>query len=286
MKTKDDEPRAADSGPLHPEGVVTLADHNYFPGLEVLHRSVQESHPVPVLCYDIGLTARQRRRAAELEGLTVLPVPSTPEIELVRAARPDAPIAKQGKREWPIWICPFLIAESRLRRALWIDCDAVVLRDLGELFAMLDEGPVFTPENFAPEVTPNAPELYDLLPIERDFDPSLPVVNAGVSGWDLERDANCLDAYRLAARRAFEDPRIKEAISWWDQGCLVWAIQATGSEGRVVETNRWNLCAKGTRAEGRRYRWGPGVLDELRRDVPEAAILHWNGLPVPWGKGR
>lgn len=264
------------------EAVVTLADANYFPGLEVLHRSVQESHPVPVLCYDIGIDPAQARRARSIPNLEIVPIPETERIRKVRGAGGDRKLAKRGKREWPLWICPYLIAASPYRRTIWLDCDTVCLRNLKELYDLLEDGPVFTPENLAPELTANRPELYDLLPIERDFDIDEPVVNAGVSAWDLRRDAELLEAYGFAVERAFEDERIKEAISWWDQGALVWALQKTGQEGRVLEHLRWNLCIKHTRVAGKSYDWGPEVLEELRADVPDANLIHWNGFNVPW----
>jgi len=263
-------------------GVITLADANYFPGLRVLYRSIRDSYPVGVACFDIGLSEEQRAWAEQQEGLCILPVPETEDIALVRRASKDRRLAKRGKREWPLWICPFLIAASPFRRTFWIDCDAVVLRDLEQLFDMLDEGPVFTRENLAPDRTANSPALYRLLPIERTFDPALPVLNAGVSGWDLERDRDILEAYGHPVREAFRSTKVKKAISWWDQGALIWGVQSTGQEHRVATSTRWNLCVKHTVAAERSYAWDESVLDELRRDVPDAAVLHWNGYQVPW----
>ena len=45
-------------------GVVTLADENYFPGLELLAQSVQADYPVPIVCFDIGLSREQKIRLA------------------------------------------------------------------------------------------------------------------------------------------------------------------------------------------------------------------------------
>jgi hypothetical protein len=102
------------------------------------------------------------------------------------------PLRKVGKRVWPLWICPFLIAASLYRRVFWLDADWGVLRDLGRLFDFLASGPVFTLENLAPELTANKPALCALLP----------TVNGGVSGWDLVRDAAALAAYQLPILRA------------------------------------------------------------------------------------
>jgi len=267
-------------------GIVTLADSHYFPGLEMLYLSAQESFPVPVACFDVGLTDGQKARAVrDYPGLSILPMPETADIAAVRRSFSDAqPLAKTGKRVWPLWACPFLIEASPFDRVFWLDCDIVILRNLGGIFSLLDDGPVFTPENLAPEKTPNKPQLYDLLPIDRAFDRARPTVNGGVSGWDLKRDRDALQAYMHPIRRACDDPRVRDAISWHDQGALLWAIQKTGLEHRVQPTSAWNLCVAHTRAAGKAYDWNPAVLQELRRDVPEANLLHWNGYAVPWAR--
>ena len=266
-------------------GIITLADSHYFPGLEMLYISAQESLPTPIACFDIGLSESQKVLAAnEYPLLSILPLPDSADVAKVKTSFSTAPaLMKPGKRVWPLWLCPFLIAASPFQRVFWVDTDIVVLRRLSELFAMLDEGPVFTPENLAPEMTPNKPELYSLLPIERPFDPMKPTVNGGVSGWDLERDREALEAYMYPIRRACEDLSVREAISWHDQGALIWAVQKMGLEHRVSDTWQWNLCARHTSAFDKPYNtWDKSVLDILRREVPEANLLHWNGLPVPW----
>ena len=270
------------------EGIVTLADHNYFDGLRLLHASVQADYPVPITCYDLGLTEDQRRQAARhMPAVTIRPIPDTPQIAAIRRDLDGPPLAKREKRQWPLWICPFLIAAAPFRRVFWMDCDMVVLRDLRGLFRLLDDGPVFTPENNAPQKTANDPELYRLLPIERPFDLHTPLVNGGLSGWDLERDRDALAGYMYPIEAALQDPRIRSAISWHDQGCLIWSIQSRGLEGRVTPTWRWNLCVRHTRIAGQAFRADDaGVLERLRAAVPDAAIVHWNGATVPWLLGK
>lgn len=264
-------------------GIVTLADANYFPGLLTLWRSVQESAPMPVACFDIGLTDEQRREAAGYADLLILPVPEIEPIRTIREAMSSAPpLAKANKRVWPLWICPVLIAHAPFRRVFWMDCDLVVLRDLATLFGFLDDGPVFTIENNAPEATPNKPALYALLPIGRPFDPNLPHVNAGVSGWDLGRDRAALDAYLYPVFRACEDERVRAAVSWHDQGALIWAIQRCGLEDRVLTDREWNLCIRHAPEPARALRWGDGFLDAARAAAPATKLLHWNGNAPPW----
>jgi hypothetical protein len=268
---------------MRERGVVTLCDGNYFPGLLQLHASIQTSHPCPVVCYDAGLSSAQRDDANARPNLQVLELPDDPLIaELISATRDCAPLAKPGKRIWPLWICPLLIRAAPLDDVFWLDCDLVVLRGLDELFDMLEHGPVFTLEDKAPEATPNRSSLYRHLPIHRSFDPAVPVVNGGVSGWRRGRDDAVLDAYILPVARAAHDPAVREAISWHDQGALIWAIQSLGLEGRVLGTTAWNLCVDHAPLPDATLRWDDGLLARLRAALPEVRVLHWNGSRPPW----
>lgn len=266
------------------EGIVTLADANYYPGLETLYVSIQESYPVPVTCYDIGLSADQIRHAKEnYANLKIVEVQSDLIISNIKRAFESAsPLGKVGKRVWPLWICPFLIAKSPYQRVFWLDTDLVVLRGLQEFFSMLEVGPVFTAENNAPDKTQNNPELYNFLPIGRSFDPTKVAVNAGVSGWDLVRDRHLLEDYIKPVLAAIENISVRDAISWHDQGALIWAIHNCGLEGRILADTKWNLCIRNSLAFGKKYDWQPSVLPTLRTDEPDACLLHWNGFPVPW----
>ena len=268
---------------MQPRGVVALADASYFPGLLALHASIQTSFPTPVACYDIGLTPEQRDFAQALPNLEILTLPPEPLIaELEAATRRCAPLMKPGKRIWPLWICPLLIRAAPFRDVFWLDCDILVLRGLDELFGQLEEGPVFTPVNKAPELTPNRPRLYELLPIGRRFDPRRPVVNGGVSGWRLDRDAAVLDAYIHPVAAAARDPDVMDAIAWHDQGALIWAIQSLGLEERVLPSSDWNLCVDHIKLDPEALRWDAGLCGRLRAALPEVRLLHWNGTPAPW----
>ena len=264
-------------------GVVTLCDENYFPGLLQLHASIQTSDPCDVLCYDAGLTAAQRDEAGRRPNLRILDLPGDPLIaELVATTSDAAPLMKPGKRIWPLWICPLLIRAAPANDVFWLDCDLVVLRGLDELFAKLHDGPVFTPENKAPELTANAPSLYRYLPIERRFDPNVPAVNGGVSGWRRGRDDAALGAYVRPVAAAARDRSVRDAISWHDQGALIWAIQSLGLEHRVLDSTMWNLCVDHAAVSAETLAWDDGLVERLRAELPDVKILHWNGRKVPW----
>ncbi len=201
----------------------------------------------------------------------MLDPPADPLItELVEATRDAAPLAKPGKRIWPLWICPLLIRAAPLKNVFWLDCDAVVLRGLDELFAMLEDGPVFTPENKAPHATPNSPALYLHLPIGRQFDPQVPVVNGGVSGWRRGRDDAALDAYVRPVAAAARDRAVREAISLYDQGALIWVIQSLGLEDRVLPTPMWNLCVDNAPVSAEALAWDDDLLERLWAALPRS----------------
>jgi hypothetical protein len=235
-----------------------------------------------VLCYDLGLHSAQRAEAAGRTNLRVLELPADPLIdELIEATRDDAPLAKPGKRLWPLWICPLLIRSAPLDDVVWLDCDVLVLRGLEELFGLLDAGPVFTPETHAPAATPNRPGLYRRLPIEREFDATQPLVNGGVSAWRRGRDDAALDAFVRPVAAAARDRSVRDAIAWHDQGALIWAIQALGLEHRV-SSSLWNTPVGHAGLPPELLAWDDGLLDRLRAALPEVKILHWNGRPMPW----
>jgi hypothetical protein len=141
---------------------------------------------------------------------------------------------------------------------------------------------VFTPENKAPELTPNRPSLYRLLPIQREFDPNVPVVNGGVSGWRRGRDDALLEAYILPVAAAARDRSVRDAISWHDQGALIWAIQSLGLEDRVLPSPTWNLCVDNALVPAETLAWDDDLVERLRAALPEVRILHWNGRKTPW----
>jgi hypothetical protein len=92
-----------------------------------------------------------------------------------------------------------------------------------------------------------------------------------------------LDAYIRPIAAAASDPAVMNAISWHDQGALIWAIQSLGMEDRVLQSSRWNLCVDHIKLAPELMVWDAGIRDRLRKALPEVALLHWNGRPPPWG---
>ena len=279
------QPRAAERDA--DEGVICLADDNYFFGVRLLYHSLDQQRPLTV--YDLGLSEESRRWVARHPEITIRPIPETSLVQAIRQDCGERSLAKATKREWPLWICPDLILDAPYRRVAWIDADAIVLRGLQGLFRRIAQAPFITRENLAPEQTANPPELLHQLPLASGEPAEDILLNAGVSGWCLERDRALLEGYTHPIRCIFQGRTlVRDAVRWHDQGCLIWALQNAGYDSSVLRAKRWNLCVKHSALMGLRIDatssddairlW----LEQARSLEQRAKIVHWNGHPVPW----
>jgi len=264
--------------PEEDEGVITLADKHFFPGLVLLYESIQNVYPVPVTCFDGGLSKKQKDWTKQhMPNCSIIAIPDSNETRCV--IRNLGGLSENQTRESMLWICPFLIQNSPYQRVLWLDADLIVLRNLGTLFEYIDDGPVFTTENHAPEATANHPHLTHLLPLENPKNIDTPLINAGVSGWDIQRDADLIQAYIKPVMHACKNEKIRKAISWHDQGCLIWAVQNAGAQARVLSDTKWNLCAKHSAHTGT-FSNSTRLNKQLQHAYPDACIVHWNGYTL------
>ena len=272
------------------EGVICLADDNYFCGVRLLYHSLEQQRPLTV--YDLGLSDEAKNWVAKRPYITLRSIPQSPLVESIRSACGDRVMAKSTKREWPLWICPELILDSPYRRVAWIDADAIVLRGVESFFDLIRQVPVVTSENLAPQQTANPISLLQHLPLSRSGSNPVPdiLLNAGVSGWCLDRDRSLLEAYTHPIRCIFQAKSIpREAVRWHDQGCLIWALQNAGYNSSILQDRRWNLCVKHSPIIGMkpldRHAADHELIDWLesaRSLETEAFIVHWNGHSVPW----
>lgn len=276
------------SAPQCSKGVICLADDNYFFGVRMLYHSLAQQ--VPLMLYDLGLGESAHRWVAEHPRIEIRPIPDTPLVRAIRQVCGERHLAKVTKREWPLWICPELILDAPYQQVAWIDADAIVLRGLNRLFQRIGRGPFITPENLAPEQTANPSGLLAALPQAhgQTHAPEI-LLNAGVSGWDRQRDRHLLEAYNHPVRCIFEGRSLdRTLVRWHDQGCLIWALQNAGLDSRILQNRRWNLCVRHSGLAGIKIDSGSNDaqilawLERARELEPEARIVHWNGHTVPW----
>ena len=270
------------------EGVICLADENYFFGVRLLYHSLRQKRPLTV--YDLGLSNESRQWVSSCPDIRIRAIPQTALISAIRNACGTSTMQKRTKREWPLWICPELILDAPYRQVAWIDADAIVLRGINKMFSLIKKMPFITQENLAPEQTANPPELLEKLPLGHQNPVEDILLNAGVSGWCLDRDRSILEGYNYPIRRIFQAGALsRDAVRWHDQGCLIWALQNAGFNSSILRPKQWNCCVKHSRLSGWTInpvsdddeicKW----LETARRAEPDAKIVHWNGHAVPWG---
>ena len=276
------------SGSTTSRGVITLADDNYFFGVRMLYHSLAQQ--VPLTLYDLGLGESARRWVEEHPYIEIRSIPDTPLVRAIRQGCGERHLAKATKREWPLWICPELILDAPYQQVAWIDADAIVLRGLPRMFRRIGRAPFITPENLAPDQTANPTALLAVLP-QAHGQQSAPeiLLNAGVSGWDRNRDRHLLEAYNHPVRCIFEGRSLeRDLVRWHDQGCLIWALQNAGHDSRILQNRRWNLCVRHSGLAG--IKIDPNSddaqiqawLERARTLERKAQIVHWNGHTVPW----
>jgi hypothetical protein len=269
------------------EGVICLADENYFFGVRLLYHSLRQKRPLTV--YDLGLSDKSHQWVSSNPNVRIRAIPQTALISSIRHACGTSTMQKRTKREWPLWICPELILDAPYRRVAWIDADAIVLRGINKMFSLIRKMPFITQENLAPEQTANPPELLEKLPLGHQNPVEDILLNAGISGWCLDRDRSILEGYNYPIRRIFQAGALsRDAVRWHDQGCLIWALQNAGFNSSILRPKQWNCCVKHSRLSGWTIdpcsddadicRW----LKNARQHEPDAKIVHWNGHTVPW----
>jgi glycosyltransferase involved in cell wall biosynthesis len=269
-------------------GIISLADDNYFVGFKLLALSIGDA--IPITVFDLGLGSEAREWIDRYPHITIRPIPDSELISTIQQICGESPTRKSGKREWPLWICPSLILDSPYEEFFWFDADVIMLRGLEDMFTILQKQPFIVEENFAPHVTDNPAELYEYLPVGFPLSDTNRIrLNAGITGWIHGRDQHLMDAYNHPVVSTFLGklfPRTN--IRWWDQGCLIWALQQAGFTTDLLMDRRWNLCAKHsplgsqlidpTLSDSAIRQW----IDEARRIETHAMNVHWNGQPLPW----
>ena len=161
------------------EGVICLADENYFFGVRLLYHSLRQKRPLTV--YDLGLSDKSHQWVSSNPNVRIRAIPQTALISAIRHACGTSTMQKRTKREWPLWICPELILDAPYRRVAWIDADAIVLRGINRMFSLIKKMPFITQENLAPDQTANPPELFEKLPLGHQNPVEDILLNAGVS---------------------------------------------------------------------------------------------------------
>jgi hypothetical protein len=238
-------------------GVLTASNDYMFPGLQFLYYSIALSHVARICVIDCGLTAVQRSWCEKM-GMKVV-VLTTEDM-----------LFKKDERETHVWNKGAYFEKSPFRKTLWIDSDCVVQDNLGLYFDMLESGPVFTEDHFAPKILMcNQNLLYLHLPIA-------PQKRGKVA---------LIESWHYCVKRAADDEAIKDTIAWFDQGALMWAVEKNGLTHRIRRERALNFPAMKVGGHwGEAQRNPVGFLESIGEEP--CVVRHFMSHPKPWHHWR
>lgn len=253
-------------------GILTAANDYMFPGFQFLYYSLKLSHEADICLIDCGLAPCQRQWCID-KGVQVV------------VLKPEDMPFSGNDRDSHLWNKGTYVEKSPFRKTLWLDSDCVVQDNLNLIFDLLETGPVFTEDHFAPKaLMPNKKTLYEMMTIY-PHKRSLKYINSGVMAFDKERDQPVLDAWRHCVEQAAGNKAIKASITWHDQGALMWAVEKCGLTGRIRSERAFNCPA--TKAG---THWGDaqvnpeGFLNSVHEDA--CLVKHFLSHPKPWHHWR
>lgn len=239
-------------------GVITACDPAFFPGFQLLFHSLRG---VPVTLFDLGLSPLQRAWCEE-RSIPLMTIPLRMHT------------AVYG---WQSWNKPLYLAASPYKYTLWMDCDCVARSSLMPLFDALKEKPLIMRHWNPVYYQPNDNVLYERFPTLTRF-ASKRLINAGVIGICKSRDLDSIwfRTWRDMVKRAMRDADLQARISFWDEGALIWALEATASVEIVTDRQAWNYFVTMEDVGGMR-----GLMRALPTPSDQA-IWHFSGPEKPW----
>lgn len=226
-----------------------------FPGFQILAHTLKG---IPVTLIDLGLLPAQRAWCNE-RGIPLM----TAELKM------PAPV-----KGWQIWNKPFYLEASPYEDTLWMDCDTCAPGSVVPLLESIDAGPLILRHWDEAYDYPNDESLYDLFPTRTRF-ANKRLLNAGVLGIRKSRDlrADWFLTWRDMVLKSIGSAKLRSLISYYDEGALIWALEATASVELITNRQEWNRFVGLSRI---------GSVPELARALHEPTddvVWHFSGNP-------
>lgn len=271
-----DAPQLYARRPMGNRGVLTSASSPYWLTLKLLLMACGEAG-VDVAVADQGLLPWQLEWLLD-NGNAVLSVP-----------RENA--AQHQSANFDLaWDKPAICLTSPFEQTIWIDSDAVPLRNLEQMFADLEMGPWLSLENFVTELHTRqvylrlVHRLYGHIP---PFYTEASKINTGVFGF-IKGDPWLKD-WAGRCDKYLADAELKKECTLHDQHALVALLcdPQVVDKPRIHQDRSLNCPANGLglkeSSQRKQYPWeSPDCLELLRNDHPQATVVHWLGRPKPF----
>jgi hypothetical protein len=262
-------------------GVLTGSDASFYRSLSALVESCEENN-FPIAIIDHGLTLPQvnalRDRALIISGEHHRYEKS---IDQVRREQGAYPLSATKA-----WFKPLACLDSPFDHTVWIDADALIVNGGETLKQHTLEGAWLTPDYYIPKQRTR--NLYGAL--IRAIYGNLPSsfldhcwVNNGVFGFS-KGDA-WLSHWLDMTEYITNDASLLKLCVCRDQSALVaWLASGNPLSPRIITDKRLNYPANNSSVLNRKrkaYPIGIDLLNEAKKDHPNAYVVHWMARPKP-----
>ncbi|MDB4490029.1 hypothetical protein N9045_00790 [bacterium] len=272
-------------------GIVTAFNNKFYQDFKFFVRSLRKYTNIPLYAYPIDEpTSENTPNLKELikDDFKSISDSSYAKISIPSEMLDD--LLKIDNERWIQWhkakLIKHVAEELRLTKVLWIDSDIVVLDNICPIFDHIDERLFVTKDYFAPLTCKNSDALYDkftnarVSPEEENI-----VLNSGVVGFNLPRDKPILNSWIAKTQLIEQDPSIKDLISLYDQGTLLWTLRDMKRLDLISDLPHFNHNAKRNAYErDDSTKWpgeelGGNIFDQIKIDNPNVILCHYAGLP-------
>jgi hypothetical protein len=250
-------------------GVLTGASCHYFQCLKLMVHSLNEQG-IPLTVLDDGLNGEQIQW---LEGKDVVVDDGTSGIVAERFFfNPNNPQIIYEK--------PFKCLKSPYEKTVWIDADAIPLKDTMLFFDLLDKNEAFFTKDYYSEQSVSDQLMRELrAPNAEEIDLHF---NSGVFGWNSTCEA--IELWASVSHYVSTVPELRVLPRCCDQDMLCYAVHALEMDDLILDGIEYNTPAnfyKDEDAEQRKSYEGEDfeLLEKIGEDHPSSLVVHWMGLP-------
>lgn len=238
-------------------GIITAADSNVFLGLQMLYTSIKGK--IPFTCFDIGLTKEQIKWCVSNN--------------MQLSDYKEEVTNYKGIKGWQTILKPFYMYMSPYEYTIWVDTDCIIVGDLSKSDLIQNKRAFFT-KHWLKSPISNSQELYKLYPADS---PDINI-NAGVFAFTnkTNKESDILDRYIWMINEMIDTPYVRQLVSAYDEGALVWAIQKTGKLNLITSDSRYNCFCKVTSFVPDTSKY---IINPLYIDLNISPTLFFNSLP-------
>ena len=261
-------------------GIVTAISSEWFTEFKMLYQSIQKIADIHISVIGLDLLDEQKQYIEKIQS-----------VKLIEIKEDKLNEFKKLGEHWRPYYKPYYMLQSPYDYTLWIDADAIVLEELDEIFAKINDGIFFTADYFAPQTCLNDPRLYEEYSAPVPSEHENIAINTGVLGYRFPRDKHIFEKWLKNVDIVNKNPHLKNYIKLYDQGVFIWTMREMGSIGKINVDLKYNCPAKRNLYEydedENDYKWpspntprmGGDIFDNIKLDNPGAVIVHFAGKP-------